>query len=369
MAGANWRFVLTNQQFVPVGEILNADERQVSILLNKLDTASFKMRLDNPLVDLIAANASGYIKGYRNGVLRFYGPIISGEEVGDSTTASFVVNSASPGWIFTKRYIGKSSTGNATYATVATDRGQIVGGFLDALNLEDDTHIQRGEIMTSASAITYIGGPYAFMSACIAELSNSFDGFDWRIDPIDNFSGGVVTGSKIGALTTDDVIGIDQPDAVFEWGCGRYNMASYQRSVNRETQANSVFHNASAGPDAPGYPTINHKDLDSIAEWGLMEDVAVGDLTLPDLRTGLAMEHVAIRRQPRKIINFVPHVDDGTGRVPSYGDDYVVGDRVRGRGEYNGVVRFDGVFRVYGVQFTIDKNGVERVSLTLEDSD
>lgn len=42
---------------------------------------------------------------------------------------------------------------------------------------------------------------------------------------------------------------------------------------------------------------------------------------------------------------------------PSYGTDFVVGDYVTGRAQVDGEVRFNGTFRIYGVEISIDENG------------
>src|SRR3954468_533794 len=153
---ADWRFVLTDAAYRPVGEILNAAERKLAFPLNRLDTLSFRVRLDNPLADSLLSTA-GYVKAYRDSTLRYFGPIISAEEAADTGGGSIAVNSVGAGWILSKRLAGKSATGTVFGAT---DRGLIIKALIDATNAESETGVATDGSMTSGSAVAYTAGPY-----------------------------------------------------------------------------------------------------------------------------------------------------------------------------------------------------------------
>lgn len=360
-----WNFILTDLNFVPVGEIRNAANRKIALPLNNLDTLSFQVRLDNPLADALASTA-GYIKAYRDKQLLYYGPIVSAEENADSSAATVAVNSVGAGWVLGERLAGKSATGYIFGAGI--DRATIVNQLITMANTESETHIDTSYGVSSPSSINYTAGPYRPISEIITELSASTQGFDWRIVPMENYVSGTVTSQKIGQFQATNIWGTEQDNAVFEFGAGRANVASYQRTVSRDTQANKVYNFTSNGPDAPGYPTVSAIDASSVSQWGLLEALADADLLDPSLRSQLVSDHVSVRKQPRQVINFVPHIDpQRTGRLPYYGNDYSVGDIVRARAVVNGSVRFDDMFRVYGVTFDIDANGVERITLQLVD--
>jgi hypothetical protein len=360
-----WNFILTDNNGTPLGEILNASDRKVALPLNKLDTLSFRVRLDNPLADWLVTNYC-HVKGYRNNVLRYFGPVISAEEAGDASGGSVAVNSVGAGWILAKRLAGKSATG---VVINSQDRAQIINSLITTTNTENATGISIDASNGSASSVGYTAGPYRPILDIITELAASYDGFDWRILPHENWVNGAISDSNFGQFYARPSIGIQQPDAVFEWGSnGRGNIASYTRMVSRDSQANKVYHFTTNGPDAPGFPTISAIDADSIRDWRLLEDLAQADLIDTTLRQRLVDEHVKLRKYPRQIITFEPHIDPGnTGRLPNFGTDYDVGDRVRARAQYEKSVRFDGMFRVWGVTFDIDALGVERASLTLAD--
>lgn len=361
---SRWTWVLTGNDYRPVGEVLNAYDLNVAFPLSNLDTLSFRVRLDNPLADNLLS-CRGYLKGYRDGTLLYYGPIISAQENVDRDNGTVAVNSVGAGWIFNERYAGKSAAGDVS--TTATDRAVRFQQLLTTANTESNTGISV-QTASSASTAIYSTGPYKKLVTCLAELAAGSDGFDWRVLPIDNFSAGVVTGSKIGNIVMQPVIGTTRLDAVFEHGPEtKHNIASYDRIVTRESQANKVYHNASAGPDAPGYPTVSAIDAASIADWGLLEDLAEADLLDQTMRQQLVSEHVAVRSQPRQTISFIPVASFESSFVPQFGADFTVGDLLPARAIRNRVLRWDGLFRVWGASFAIDNNGVEQMTVTLSE--
>lgn len=367
-----WTFVLTDLSFVPQGEMLNLSDVSIKLPLNALDTLTFNMRLDNPFA-LQIADCEGYIKAYRDGELRFFGPILSVDESGNANGAQLVVNAMSQGWIFSKRITGRSSTGTMYFSD---DRRYIMSQILATENTHEDMHIQEENAPaapTPTALAQYTAGPYKYVSQCLVELTTGLDAFDWRVFPVENFEDNEITSSKIGSFISSDLMATYQPEAVFEWGTtGRYNASEYTRRVSRTDQINVGIHIAPAGPDAPGYPTVYwpvpSAGSDSRSKWGLLEGVVDGDLTSLALRTQLAQEHFNVRNQPRKLVNITPHIADRNRRMPEYGTDYSVGDLVRVRSVYNGSERFNGWARVWAVEFAVSKEGTERVTLTLEES-
>jgi hypothetical protein len=372
---ASWTFVLTDQNFVPQGEVLNAAERKVAEPLDKLPTASMKLRLDNPLADLAMTTAC-YLKGYRwiTGIaepqFRFFGPVVSAEESADQQNATVALNAVGGGWVFQKRLVGKSALGT-TWTT--TDRARIVAdpsispvGMIPTSDGEGETHIDFATGPYSAASTATYTATYKTILDAITDLSVGDTGFDWRVVPVENYVNGTVVGPKIGRFEAYPLIGTPQSNAVFEWGTGRRNIASYTRSVDRSTQADKVYHNASAGPDAPGFPTVSAIDADAITEWGLLEDLAQADLLDPTLRQNIVNQHVRVRKNPRQLISFTPHIDPSdTGRLPQFGIEYDVGDTVRARAVYEGRLRFDVAARVWGVTFDINELGIEQQTLQL----
>lgn len=408
-----WQFELTDNAFNPIGEILNASDRKVAIPLNGMPSMSLAMRMDNPLADYLGQSA-GYVKGYRDDVLRFFGPVISAEESLDSEHQTIAVNAVGVGWMLQKRLAGKSATGTVFAGPI--DRAQLIKQLIDTANAEAVVGVWDGETGISTGSITgaaspyvpqgsggvvfksfwgggggettagrpqsgagtanisaastisnYTAGPYKPIMECLRDMSVGVEGFDWEIIPFDNFTAGVVASQKIGEFRAYPIIGTQRQEAIFEYGTGRNNIMAYKRMVTRDGQANRVYHNAPAGPDAPGYPTVSAINAQSVRDWRLLEDLANADLLEPALRQNLVNEHVRIRSLPRQVLEFQPHLVDPYGRVPNYGVDYREGDNVQARIVYDGRVKMQAWMRVYGVSFDIDNLGMERTTLTLTD--
>lgn len=360
-----WTFVLTDLAFQPLGEILNASDRSVDLPLNRLSTAAFKIRLDNPMADVITTT-EGYIKVYRDGTLVFFGPIISAEEVAEEKGPTVAVNAVGSGWILTKRLTGKSTTGKV-FATL-TDRAQIIKTLIDDQNTLNFTGVATTGAISSSSAITYTAGPYRPVFDVLQELSASVDGFDWAITPTENFVNGAVVSQTIGVFSAAPIFGVTQQHAVFEYGVGLHNVASYRSTVTRDGQATKVYHYVQPEQNQ-AFPQVSYEDVTATSKWKLLDDVAQADLTNQTNRLALVQDHVQIRKNPRRLVEFTPHIDpENAGRLPYFGVAYSLGDFVRARVQYNDRIRLDGYMRVWGVTFSIDELGIERTTLALMDA-
>lgn len=362
-----WTATLTDNAFVPVGEINNIYDLTVTLGLCKLDTASFRARLDNLVADELA-NAQGYVKIYRDKVLYFFGIILSASESG--ADSSIAVNCISTGWKLTKRIIG-TKPNDPTRSPRTGDRAQLV---VDELGWSEGTIPPLPPVQDrwptgivpepgygSGSIVTYTPGPYRPLMDMINELSAGVDGFDWRVLPYENYVGGAVSSVQTGWLRMKPIIGTERPDAIFEFGPNTSGtMANYTRTVTRDTQINRAMW---VLQDNRNLTRINDT---SIGEWGMLEEVIPISSDIQDGFLGFDIldQHLAVRSEPRVVVEFAPHIDPGRGRnLPTYGIDYELGDIVRGRAVWGRSVRFDGAFRVWEVSWTVDSNGLERANL------
>lgn len=358
-----YQVVLTDRVFAPQGEITNFSSFNFFRGLSKVATVGFTVRLDNALVDRLSA-CDGNIKVYRNGALIFHGPIVSAEEQAEKDTQTLAVTCADPAWYLGHRVAGKSPTGTIT--STATSRATIAKTMIDAANIDNETGIDTTTYTFSAgSAITHKYGPYVLALPVLQELSSALDGFDWIVNPIQNWAGGSLgwTTVKLGAINMQTVLGSSKPNAVFEYGVGtRSNVLSYGLTTTRDQQANWVYHfNSNDSSLYTGF------DIPSKNTWGLMEDVAAGDFTDTTYRQSLVNEHVRVRKNPRTLVRMTPHIDPGvTGRIPQPMVDYDVGDTITARFVHDGRVRFAGFLRVFGIRTSLE-DGFERVELILED--
>lgn len=356
-----WTVVLADETYKQVGEIDSLREFVYMGALSKLASVTFKVRLDHARVDALAA-ATGYIKAYRRGVLRYVGPIVTTQEVANAEQQTLTVTSADAGWYLQKRLAGKSA--NGTIFDPAQNVASIAKTLVDTTNAENETGIRTGTVPVSAgSARTFKAGPYRPVLECVNALGSPLDGFDWRFQPIENYAAGAVTGTKIADFVAQDVVGVPRPKAVFEYGVGtRSNVYEYSLSRSRDGQANRLYH---IGQDAS--TALVRSDAASISLYKLLEEVLSAEITDPDMVGGLLNEHIALRRNPRDLVGVTPHIGDGTLRVPEPFVDYDFGDTVSFKAKFGGKTRFQGGVRVYGIQATMDEKGFERIELTVED--
>lgn len=366
--------------FAPVGELLSPTERTVSLALNRTDTASVKIRVDDPLADL-AQSLDCYLKLYRGDDLIFFGLMITSQETAgsDDSVGHIVCNAAGPSWGLSKRFPVKAALPVSYTGTRANIMAQLIT-FLDTQytatsgTATPEARKSRGETCigwdltpSAGGTITYAAPPYKAMSDIVTELSNSTDGFDWRIVARENWINGALVDDKIGTLLVDSPMSVDNSAfAVFEFGSGRVNVNGYTRTRSRDTQANGVTHLLNGQPEAsPAFASVISDATQASA--GVMEDVVQADLTDTTLRNDLVSEHLDVRTLPRNVIQFTPAGNYGDDRLPAYGTEYNIGDTVTGRATVNGNVRFSGVFRVWGVTFTVNEVGIETPTLLLQE--
>lgn len=366
-----WQFILTDLQGQVLGELRNADERKVVLPHLRVPTASFKLPLWNERTNDIMTGDT-LVRCYRtdpvsgNRKLAFHGPVISAEEVAEGSTSSCSVTAAGPYWRLNHgenggRFIGRTKAG---ISWTTQDLGLTAHAILDVINGDYYTGISKGTRTTSISGAY---GPVWLKNAAeaIAELGAGLNSFELEIAPTEptNVYGPNVP--QLGVMNIAPIIGQLRPDAIFEFGGGgKSNIASYSRKRDWENLANVGHISVQGWPDAPeqNKDIITRADLVSINERGyhaaIIPDAGVID---DGLRTGIADFHMLYRKNPRLQITFKPVVN----ARPAPLEDYGVGDTVRARATVRGTLKFDALFRIWGITFNVDKNGNENVELEL----
>lgn len=357
-----WSWQIADSAFKPLGDILNFHEAKLALPLNKINTASFQVRLDNPLAESMISDL-GYIKIYRNKVMLFYGPLITVAEVGSGDNASMQVNAAGPEWFFSQRLLGKTAAG--IKMTGAEARSAKFVSLLNGTNIESHIDYTTGPISGGSTAI-YETTPFRTLAEVLDDMSNTAEGFDWDIIPQENVVNSVVTSQKIGRLVAANVLMAEQANAVFEWGVGRHNIASFTRTVDRSTLANRCYNITAAGPEAAGAPTVVAENAESIATYGVQEVLVNASILSTALRQALVNENVEVRKNPRQTIAFAPTT--GGVNVPILGVDFKVGDSVRVRLVQKEAIHFDAMVRVWGAEFSLDENLKEVQTLTVSNT-
>lgn len=369
MLPPKWLFILTDLSGNVLGEIMQGADRTVTLPLNRVPTASIRVPLWHYLAGYIL-DGNCLLKCYRRdqvtgtNTLVFHGPLITAEESGSSEGQVISATATGPFWGLSKRFIGTTVAG-WSYATEASpaDLGIIARAVLTTTNGEGYSGISLGSLVASTPGFV---GPWYMknVAEAIAELSVGINSFDYEIAPTEpSFPAGGVP--QIGVLNIAPVIGQQRPDAIFEYGTARGNVASYNRSVSRENLMNQGIVSVSGFPDGvpAGYtPVLKMNDDASIAAIGLYQDV-IPDAGVYDdaLRNKLLAAHLQYRSTPRQIVTFTV----SSNATPTPFVDYIVGDWIRARAVVRGSVRFDATFRIWGITFKIDQNGNESLDLQL----
>lgn len=371
MAVPNWTFLLEDLHGAILGEITDASSRQVVLPLNRLPTASFVVPSTHYLAKYFTDPTwEGLLKCYRNTTLAFHGPIVSGSEQSDPQRGQTVaVNAAGAMWRLQFRFLGQTQAG-WSYGTATTtyDLGFIAQQMLSTANsitgLPSNlqafgfTGISAGTTVASENGSA---GPYWFkdVMSAIAELSTGINAFDFEVAPTEPTQVGQ-RWPQIGLLNCKPLIGVAQPEVIFEYGTTKANVAAYSNSLGRDKMMNLGYIQQPGVSDYSGILSAN--DSASITTRGVFEALADdGGVEWDALRTLLLNENIAVRKQPRQVVNFTPKIN----ATPQPLVDYIVGDQVRCRIVVDGTTRLDNMLRVWGITFDIDNEGNEAPTLEL----
>ena len=380
-----WQFILTDLLGNVHGEVTQASQRKVTLPHLRVPSASFSIPIWHDLAATVL-DTDCLVRAYRidpvtsQRDLAFHGPVVSAEENTDENAKSVAVACAGPMWRLSKRLIpsSKTKTGVSYGAEGALqDLGTIARTVISDVNGAHFTGIDLG---THTASISGWAGKWHLKNAAeaIAELAAGLNSFEHRIRPTEATAyANPQNWPRIGLFDVAPIIGSDKLDAVFEYGTTRANIANYRRMISRETMLTNVLVSVAGWPDgvekynfgtaqepniADRYHLVEVGDTTAQNARGLFEEVVSDGGILDDtMRTSLANFHLDIRKQPREVIVFSPVVN----ARPAPFIDYNVGDSVRARAYVRGTLRFDALFRIWGITFDVDQNGNENVELEL----
>jgi len=387
-----WSFVLCDASGQVLGELNDARDRKLRFALSQPATLAFKVRHQHPMAPLLRGMDRVLVKGYDNRtgtkVLRFLGVVTGREKVRRDLAGEVAVNATSPVWRLAKRLIGRSQQGVSFGTALApVTRASIVQSIIDGLltgsngAVASDTGVRSGTI-TSASS-TY-AGPWTYKPALQAlnEVVGTLDGMDWVATPVEPVAD--AWGVKLCQVDASPVIGTYKPEAVWEFGDGRRNVAEWSEQLATEFLCNLPYHLPPGWPENATQQVVFAQDLDSILARGVYEDVISADLSVDQLRTRLVQEHAALRSRPKQTVTFKPTPDYAVAgqAMPRLFTDFAVGDavpfraveRVETRNAATGAVtgytkltEIAGTLRVYAAELSIDDDGAEQPEFTLID--
>lgn len=359
-------YILTDIQGTPLGEITGAASRSLTVPHLRLPTASFTIPLWHKRADDLISQDT-ILRIYRTdslGVRRiaFAGPVISVEEAANPEGQTIQANAVGPLWRLGKRLIGTSKAGYSDGTPASpTDLGLMMHNILDTVNGIGYTGISKGtRVASNSGVLAQVWLKNAGQQ--IAELSASINAPEFVVDPTEvSYPAGAFP--QLGVLNVAPVIGgITRSDAIFEYGTGRGNIASYTRSRTLDGVLTQAFISVNGWPDGTTQDLRSDNRPAAIATRGVYEDV-VNDAGILDdnLRDQLVDAHLDIRQGWRQTIVFTPTAN----ARPSWQTDFNVGDYVRAISKVRGITRFDAFFRVWGVTLTYDEAGSESVEVEL----
>lgn len=374
-----WTYILSELDGTEIGEVRDATSRSLSIGLNRAATSSFTIRGDNELAVPLFANDT-LLQVWEDDTIRFNGPVISAELSGSGTeTPSIAVSAADAAWRLSKRIVGQSTGGTAYTGDRAKTARKIINELQATPSLMVNPHTGI-KLLSEASYVAasgnYTAGPYRPALTCINDLAHTLDGFDWYMAPLDGSEVAFVekkVGGPSGYYTpliaqfeANNAFG-KASGAVFEYGSGQKNVRTINYTRDLNDTVNIAFHlpndlaTEAVSSESDGASVLSRGRLEGLADAFGITDLA--------LRSAWVKEFVRVKKNPRYVVSMTLDIDDGTGRVPKLGTDYWLGDVVTAVGAIAGTNLFSGEVRVYGVEISVNEQGMATTTPILLDEE
>jgi hypothetical protein len=364
-----WQFILADAiTGVEIGELRQGTGRAVTPRpIRRLGSAAIAVRADHWLVPTMFRGDAVHLKVYDPlGVLKHNGPLYPSVEkvINPDGTGSVAATSSSAGAILADRHVGLTPPGSIYGSPLApADKSDLIRQVLAELNAIAPTGIIEGTI-TNCGSSGFVG-PWSYKPGldCITEIAAPLDGPDWEIEPIEPLA----NGGANGRLNVSAAFGQDRPNAVWEHGTGRRNVATWRHVLQTDKVANVAYNLPTGYPDNAVDPIVTAINAASVATRRRKEVIVAADLAVTALRQQLVDETIRVRNVPRQVITFDPTPDAAGGLV--YGVDYQEGDLIRFHAleryplydssgtvitGYEEVDSVDIVARLFAVTFTLD---------------
>jgi len=365
----DWALVLCELDGTGLGEVRDAHDVQVSQRLSQVGTLSFRLRSDNGLADVLldpvgtTATGTVLVKAYLNGTLRQVYEVTSVEEVGTATGASVAVTCAEAGlWRLSHRLGGKSvdgwlpSTGTVAAVAAAAIRRVNASSGTDG---GGDTGIRVGVALSSEPVA--LSEPLRFTPVldAITQLAAAGSGFEYQVTPVEPIADAY--GTALGTFNAADAIGTMRADVVLEYGTPRANLSGYRRVVSRDQLATVGWSLPDGFPQAASAPVLVSPASAATGPTRHEATVTSGVATA-DIRRLVLSEQISVRQTARQLIELSP-----ASTAPVAGVAYDVGDVITARAvdPAGTSIRFDALFRVYGITWDVSDVGVCSVTLTV----
>jgi hypothetical protein len=378
---APWDFIISEFDGTNLGDITDGTNITMKFQLNGPSTFTATIPIKHRAFKLLTDRSHGQdvlVKAYRYGRLKDVFSIKTGQIVGGGDQQSLLAITAIQtaydaiserlagvtGWVpeLPQLPIGFQAAG---------DRIAACAWCLAEINADFHSQVLVGTIGTGAYIETPNFKHKRFLDF-VNEVSNTWNGFDWWLEPWDPLWSGAWQFK--GSFNAVPLRGSVRKQVQFTYGpYSRQNMRDYSYAwdrTNQATRASSLYtiSNPDGAWDGITIATIRASLNYAALEWVRMPRkhiVVDTDLTDTDLVADLLDFTLYLREPPQRIFTFQPTIDDNTGQTPAFLEDYFLGDVIRGRVEDQGVLMLDAFVRVYGANISLDENGIEETELVV----
>lgn len=366
-----WRFVICDLAGRPITSLsAYSSTKHLSFPLNNPASITFTVPSDSPQVSILHTDGEPYLsvgnrvlKAWRRvanedtWTLRFCGIVWTLQDDGDGDTSKTAVTAFDPFQILTKRWV-RNAVGKVYKTVVFND----VPAQTIAKQMVDRTIEYGGACGISTDLGTFTTAPgqtaaydQAFIAPSLITLCSTGT-LDVAFDPV-NRTDGILC-----AMSAMPRRGQDRENVVISYAAPGRSAYKMNRLVTMDTFANDI---RLWGGHTTGH-LARQQDATSIAKYHRYEDGQVlTDVQTPGLVDDLAIEELALRKDPRDLLTLLPTPE----LAPMPFRDFFLGDSVQ---VYMGVgtdqnppqtrQAIAGLQRVYGISIDVDDDGVERVS-------
>ena len=354
-----WKFELVVSETMERIAVLNqARSRTLQLAHNSAGGCSFTVPMTDEMFENIEPVKHGII-AYRNDIAQWSGFILN---INESLSANRMQVSC-VGWfeLLNRRRLRKAIsyprlsnpplnlTGGGIVFDSAVGADPTVstyypGGLLTIANAQQDTWISAGindDLM--ARAISYEEGQS--IGEAISALTNVEAGFDFTIHPL----------TRVMDIKNWDDYDDRRDDAFLSFNeDGLTNIQDMGRQIDASSMNNR---HTALGSFGGGLA----EDLDSQANYQLMEEYSSIDTTDPNVLLAYAGSEVLLRARPRVLYSIKPF-PSSEGRPPHPFVDYDVGDMIQFTAiKRPRVVVEQQAVRVFGINLTITEEGNEKL--------
>lgn len=338
MASNNWRYVLARtSDMLVLNDLVRAQNRTLTVQLNRAGSASFSLRLTDTDALSIAPLSTCLII-YRNGVAVWSGPIWTIEEQAGNNTIQ--VNAV--GWIELLNH--RIITADVTYTGI--NDGTIAFNLLNTINGGANPCVVTAGTNTGANTRTRTYKRDQNLGQEIQALSDVENGYDYYVDPAAR------------TLQIRAQILTDRPTVIYGLGFGPNNLAEASRTMDGSTVCNRMVVTGSIGQRALV------SDAGSITTYGTMEDVqSLSDVPDSAILLAYGGAEVTYRLAPRTTYQLTPSTSSNIQLF----QDFFIGDKIRlgvkvGRMKIPASGSTLQSIRIFGATLSIDNNGIEHLS-------